>query len=292
MVSPIRLGPTHIQHLEDSLPPHFNEQTKALALAGGVLKAYLGVEWAETHVLPTRGKKGFLSVDESNPVKKEISFIKLIDLAETLYNLQWIGGFDECISRMRKGDVEGSLAELDFARMLFVNKVPFRFVIPIGVKKLDYDFDIICKNEIEACADSKCKIDTTEFSENGIRNVLQKARKQLPNERPGIIFVKVPERWLNEDEFQRLSIPCANRFLGGVRRIVSIKFYTTRVTFKNNVMRVDYAFKEISNPNTDFGNDVDWSIFRTPELAAGSHELPEHFERIILGRFRIRPPND
>jgi hypothetical protein len=285
MVQHVRLGPTHIKYLEGLIPLHLDEQSKAFGLASGVLRAYLGGEWLERHVVSDGHKKGFLSIDDSDPYNGEKSFLRLIDLAETLYNLQYTLGFAECLYRMRQGDIEGSLAEFDFARMLFFNKVPFRFVVATGVKKHDYDFDIIYANGIEACADSKCKMHTTEFTENGLLNVLRKARQQLPNDRPGIIFVKVPERWPSEDEFKQLSLTCVRRFLGGVRRIVSVEFYTTRV----NIGRFDYLFKEISNQNTQFGNNVDWDIFKTPEFLAGSHELPEHFERVISGKFLIRP---
>jgi hypothetical protein len=286
MIPHVRLGPKHIRYLEDQILPEWHDQTKALALAGGILRAYLGAEWFEKHVMPEGRKKGFLSVDDSDPYKREVSFIRLIDLAEAFYNLQNVPGFDECLYRMRQAaEIEGPLAEFDFARMLFFNKVTFRFVETTGVKKRDYDFDIIYPNGVAACADSKCKMHTAEFTENGLFNVFKKARGQLPNDRPGIIFVKVPERWPDEDEFKRLSVPCAQRYLGGVPRIVSIKFYTTRV----NVGRIDYAFKEISNPNTEFGNNVDWYIFKTPELLAGSNEMPEHFDRVILKKFRINP---
>jgi hypothetical protein len=140
------------------------------------LRVFLGSEWVEKHVISDVGKKGFLSVKEEDPIKREISFFRVMDLAELLHNLQYVPGFDECIFRMRQGDIEGTLAELNVARMLFLNKVPFRFVIPQGVKKKDYDFDILCPNGQVACADAKCKIDETISSENGIRNVLRAPR--------------------------------------------------------------------------------------------------------------------
>jgi hypothetical protein len=93
----------------------------------------LGNDWVEKHVISDTRKKGFLSVKEQNPIKLEISFFRVMDLAELLYSLQFTPGFDECILRMRQGDIEGTLAQLDVARMLFLNKVPFRFVIPQGV---------------------------------------------------------------------------------------------------------------------------------------------------------------
>jgi hypothetical protein len=256
-----------------------------------VLRVFLGGEWVERHVISDNSKKGFLSVKEDDPIKREISFFRLMDLAEMFWNLQRVPGFDECIWRMRNGDIEGTLAELNVGRMLYLNEVPFRFVIPQGVKKKDYDFDIICPNGQVACADAKCKIDETTFSEGGIKEALKKARGQLPNEKPGIIFVKVPEHYLFDTQFQTQSIQIARRFLGGISRIVSVKYYVEPLQFANNVMRVDLAYKEVSNPRTDFGDDVDWNLFRKHHLPPEVNGMPPHYERIILSRFRIRPPD-
>jgi len=213
-------------------------------------------------------------------------------LAEILFNLQRVPGFDECLDRMRRGDIEGALAEFNIGRMLFLNKVPFRFVIPQGVKKKDYDFDIICANGQAACADAKCKIDETTFSEGGIKEALKKARGQLPNEKPGIIFVKVPEHYLSDPLFQMQSIQIAERFLGGVTRIASVKYYVEPIQFANNVMRIELAHKELSNPRTDFGDGVDWNLFRKHHLPPEANGMPPHYKRIILSRFKMRPPNE
>jgi hypothetical protein len=121
-----------------------------------------------------------------------MSFFRVMDPAEVIYNLQPVPGFDECITRMRAGDIEGTYAELDFGRMLYLNKVPFRFVVPQGTTGRDYDIEIEYPNGTIASADAKCKIEGTDFSSNTIENTLKKARKQLPDSMPGIVFVKVP----------------------------------------------------------------------------------------------------
>ncbi|MGJ5180764.1 hypothetical protein ACQR16_26380 [Bradyrhizobium oligotrophicum] len=294
MVSRIRLGPDGLRKLSASIPDQFKTpdgQTEALALATGVLRVFLGSEWVERHVISDNSKKGFLSVKEDDPIRREISFFRLMDLAEMLWNLQRIPGFDECIWRMRNGDIEGTLAELNVGRMLYLNKIPFRFVIPQGVKKKDYDFDIICPNGQVVCADAKCKIDETSFSEGGIREAFRVARGQLPNDKPGIIFVKVPEHYLSDPSFQDKSIELAQRFLGGASRIASVKYYVEPIRFSANVMRIDLAYKEVSNPRTDFGIDVDWNLFRKHYLPPQAYGMPPHYQRIILSRFRIGPPN-
>lgn len=42
----------------------------------------------------------------------EMSFFRVMDLAEVIYNLQSVPGFDECLTRMRDGDIEGTYASL------------------------------------------------------------------------------------------------------------------------------------------------------------------------------------
>ena len=84
-----------------------------------MVRGFLGEEWFDRHVIPNRRKPGFFTMDESNAVQLDTSAYRIMLLAEALYNLQNVPGFDECITRMRDGDIEGTYAELDFGRMLF-----------------------------------------------------------------------------------------------------------------------------------------------------------------------------
>jgi hypothetical protein len=257
-----------------------NDQSKCLSLGAGVIRTLLSEEWFDRHIMP-EGRKGIFTVDEATLQSIEHSFGRVIDFAEVLYNLQDAPGFDECIKRLYEGNVEGCLAELDFARMLYINRVLFRFVVPVGIKKSDYDFQIIYPNGVLACADTKCKIETTDFTENGIRNVLNEARKQLPNELPGVVFVKVPSRWLYNPLFAPLSVQCAKRFLGGVSRIVSVKYYSSLILWQDNTLMIRHAHKEVSNPNTDFGNNINWDIFQKGEFPPEWNGAPPHWQRVF-----------
>lgn len=251
----LRMSFQQLQQGFASLPPVVREngQTKSLALASGVLRAFMGAEWVERHVISDGRKKGFLSIDEPDTHRREMSFFRVMDLAEVIYNLQPVPGFDECITRMRDGDIEGTYAELDFGRMLYLNKVSFRFVVPQGTTGLDYDIEVEYPNGTIASADAKCKIEGTDFSENTIENTLKKARKQLPGSMPGIVFVKVPPRWIADPQCVTAMLDVARSFLRGTRRVVSVKFYSSPISFSDNMLRHDHAYKELSNPVTDFG---------------------------------------
>jgi hypothetical protein len=268
-------------HAELKANPALNGQDTSFALACGVLRNFLGENWIDRHFAP-EGKKGFLTIDESTPQTRDVKGFRLIDLAEVLFNVQDAPGFDECILKMRHGDIEGTFAELDFARMLCLNQVPFRFVVPQGTKKSDYDFQILYPNDLIACADAKCKIETSEFNENALRNILKEARAQLPNELPGIVFVKVPGRWVADPSFVNASVAIAKRFLGGVRRIVSVKYYSSPLVLKDGVMLHTHAYKEISNPKTEFGDNINWDIFKKHNLPPERNGMPEFWQRILF----------
>jgi hypothetical protein len=170
----------------DAVAP--TRENKSFLLATAVLKHYFGQGWIDRHL----NRPGYLQIDETNQTTMDLKGLRLIDLAEEIYNLQHVPNFDSCITRMRDGDIEGTAAELNFGRMLYLNQVPFRYVVPTGVKGQDYDAEIIYPDGTLACADAKCALETADLKAKAIWNKLGKARQQLPSDQPGIIFAKWP----------------------------------------------------------------------------------------------------
>ena len=68
---------------------------------------------------------------------------------------------------------------------------------------------------------------------------LMGARKQLPD-RPSIIFVNVPSRWLEEPNIGQELNDMANNFLRGTGRIASIKYYVSRLMYRNGALTHDH----------------------------------------------------
>jgi hypothetical protein len=260
-----------------------NAATESFALASAVIRGLLGEEWFNRHVMPNRRKPGFLTMNETSALTVDMSAYRIMDLAELLYNLQHVAGFDECIARMRDGDIEGTHAELDFGRMLYLKQIPFRYIVPTGVKGSSYDVEVIYPNGLVVCGDAKCKVEATEFSVRTIDETLETARRQLPDNRPGIVFVKLPPRWMEIPNFANIIVAISRSFLRTTRRVVSVKYYTSPVTFMDGMLKVQHAGKEVSNPITDFGHFHDWDIFRLNEIP---HEwengMPPWWQRIMF----------
>jgi len=255
-----------------------NKATDSFLLATSILKHYFGQDWIDTYLF----KPGFLQIDENDPTRKYLSALRMIDLAELIYNLQLVPGFDDCIARMKAGDIEGTFAELDFGRMLFLNGVPFRYVVPQGVKGKDYDVEVIYPDGVIACADAKCALEKADFRKKAIANKLEKARQQLPSDRPGIIFVKTPPKWMEENEFHSIVVATTKALFQRSQRIVSVKFYVSLNSIEGGYIKQQHAYKEMSNPSDRFGSPRIWDLFRKFDLPPEANGMPSHWQRVLF----------
>jgi hypothetical protein len=153
---------------------------RSYALGLSVVKYFLGQPWIEEHLQPVSGATGFLQPDLDVDSNREIQYFRTIDLGELLFNLQHIEGFDSCIARLSGGAIESALAELDVARMLYINDQRFWFVEPQSRAGSDFDFRVIFQGGLVACIEAKCNLEIESFNTATIKNSLQKARTQLP----------------------------------------------------------------------------------------------------------------
>ena len=286
--APIRLNVPFLQNALINLrskPPVGRTMTgvdESFSLAAAILRHYFSEEWWNRWVMPETAKSNFLRIDESDQTRLDLTALRVIDLAEVLYNLQHVPGFDECIAKMRNGDIEGTYAELDLGRMLYLNQVPFRYVVPQKVKGLDYDVEVEYPDGVTACAEAKCSIESTELGANTIKNKLDRARQQLPPDRPGIVFVKMPPRWMDASEFLKITIDAAQDFLRGTRRVVSVKFYVSPNLIEAGYLKQQHAYKEISNPNSNFESGRNWNLFRQWNLPPECNGMPPHWQRVLF----------
>jgi hypothetical protein len=246
---------------------------RAFFLSVAIVKYFLGKAWVETHLNPELDEPGYLRLKLSLSNESEEASFRVVDLAELLFNLQHRNGFDSCITRMREGLVESTYAELDFGRMLHGNRINFRFVKPTGKRGSDYDIEIMLPDGVNVCADAKCKIENSEFSEQTIINTLHGARGQFPTDRPSAIFIKCPTRWFVEDQAGNEAVRIAENWLRrNTKRIVSVKFYMSRLVWKDGQITHVQLFKEISNPHNRFDPNRNWDMFGEGSADGGKFE--------------------
>jgi hypothetical protein len=255
---------------------------RSYTLGLSVVKYFLGEEWIFEHLQPQQSASGFLQPDLANPTNQEIQFFRTIDLGELLFNLQYIEGFDGCIKRLKGGDIQGSLAELDVARMLYINDQRFWFVERQKKKKMDFDFRVVFPGGLSACIEAKCNLETGVFNSATIKNALDQARTQLPASEPGIIFVKLPAQWITDPNFARKSIETAMTFMRGTQRIVSVKFYIAHFLQVNGILGQGHLFKELTNPGHRFDHTRDWSLLNNWNPPPSWNTMPKKYIRLVF----------
>lgn len=178
---------------------------------------------------------------------------------------------------MRAGQVEATFAEFDFARFLYLHDIAFKFVTPTGIKGKDYDFAIEYADGRGGCADAKCRLEGTAVRPDTIKNSLNKARSNnLPPDEPGIVFVKVPQDWLEQNYVRKGIYAAVEEFLRNTKRIVSVVVYTTVTTKLSDkeMMLLRHRFHEFPNASHRFDRRKNWTLFkdyRVPEEWGGAH---------------------
>jgi hypothetical protein len=259
-----------------------NDDTqRSFWLSVAMIKHFLGLDWANKHMSPETSDPGFLRIIPGHGPETQRSTFKVVDLAELLWNLEAVPGFDLCIERLRRADIESTYAELDLGRMLYCGNVDFRYVKPQQIKGADYDIEIILP-DWTVCADAKCKIESTNFSIETVQNSLTHPRKQFPKDRPSFIFVKIPPRWFDDLPVAVALMDIARDFFRQTGRIVSIKYYMSNVVHRNGMLTQIHGFKELSNPHNRFDPTRSWDMFAEPPKTTDWNGMPRKWKRLIF----------
>ena len=265
-----------------SLPPQVRADPDRLmfTMAVTVIRHFFDNQWCEDHIIQDAAHSrpdGFLRLNFKPGLEAEGKKSRVLDFAETLFNLQHIAGFDDRVNHMRAGQVEATFAEFDFARFLYLHDIAFKFVTPTGIKGKDYDFAIEYADGRGGCADAKCRLEGTAVRPDTIKNSLNKARSNnLPPDEPGIVFVKVPQDWLEQNYVRKGIYAAVEEFLRNTKRIVSVVVYTTVTTKLSDkeMMLLRHRFHEFPNASHRFDRRKNWTLFkdyRVPEEWGGAH---------------------
>jgi hypothetical protein len=192
--------------------------------------------------------------------------LKVLELAELLYNLQGVSGLDHCLDRMFSGLIESTMAELDFGMLLQRQGIAFSYVTPTGVKTQDYDVDVRYEGGPVACGDIKCKIEGTEYAESSLMNSLKKAQKQFPSDRRGIVFVRVPQHWVDPSSgnlgVETNVAKMLAKFFKTTKRVVLVVFYTKFTFHGPEGTAIRHVALERENPQSRYAHDRSWRLFK------------------------------
>jgi hypothetical protein len=253
---------------------------RTITMCFGVVKRFLGEAWLKEHIVHASASD-YLGLDFTSDVAREEKTWRIVECAEMLFNLQKVEGFDSCIKQLKAGQIESTYAELETAKWLYVYHVPFRFNVPQGKRGEDYDLNVIFPNVV-AAADTKCKFEAAEVDANSVKNSLFDTRDQLPKDRPGIIFVKIPAHWLETPDMMRTIVDITQGYLRGTGRIVSVKFYSPLRVIENGIVRALFRSREITNAkHRHLATRTDWDIWGSHTAQDGMRPLPDNWVSVL-----------
>jgi hypothetical protein len=192
------LGKHEKEELRDLVrDPGMREATLRYLLGAEVATALLGsVQGVPTTTRSLFGQEFFGAGDGVIPQSRIERF------GEALFNLQAVPGFQEWLASFpRVPETElaqtltGRFAEIDAAGHMFRAGVLRGLRRRRGLKGDDYDCDLLVDGE-RVAAEIKAKIETTALSVRTCRTTIERACDQLPPTRPGIVWIELPQSWV------------------------------------------------------------------------------------------------
>lgn len=198
-----------------------------------IIRHFLGDEWFRQNVSLTASPKSFLRPDFVADMPDPHYSAYMLRLAELLINLQAVRGFSHCLDHMATRQIQAGLAEMQIGQLLYACDIPFRYLASGDVKSPDIAFQL--PSGAEVFAEVKCKLDGAAYSDKALRNLSEKARKQIGSGNEGAVFVKVPLSWVditktNQGGPPKITLPdqlvhAARHELSGSSRIRKMIFF-------------------------------------------------------------------
>jgi hypothetical protein len=223
-------------------------------MAATLLHAYVGSEWCDRQIAGRA--ESYLTARSADGAERMKVQLRFAQLGEMVFNLQRVPGGLERVARIVNASLEVAVSDLDAARLLRLSGHEIRFVPESGVKGADYDIELPNRTGSEMCCESKCKVETTALSEASIFNSLHDGAAQLPPDRPGVIFVKLPEPWLSSPEIATAAPAALRRFFAGSGRTLAVIFHWEEwwTMDSGGVMRITRFREETSDRSRFFGS--------------------------------------
>lgn len=239
-----------------------------LRMAFVVLRTFLPETWCERHILGGADANQRLRQEGEDRRSRIKAQAWLISLAEMVFNLQDVPGFDGRLERLAHSKLESAVAELEAARLLAGSNLQFRFVRESGHKQKDYDTEVNLPSGEEAACEIKTKLESTSLSEGSILKSLHSAAKQVPADKPAIVFLRLPGSWLQDLELKDAAEAAAASLFRNNKRVVSlIYFWEEWQKLDNGALLRLAKFRELGNPDSRYFDPINVDLIRSWESA-------------------------
>jgi len=260
------LRASRLKRLVRTIPAEPNDYFfRANWLAWCILTHFLGVEWVEANIVNYRGGDRFIGRQSEilkSPQHLQDHMRKVISFAEMLLNLQDVDGFEKVLELAATNNIEDACAEFESGKLLYSLGIWFRFNKPKGNSTSDYDLEFKVVSGQVVLGDTKNKRLTTSLTTNTILQSLNKARTQVPPDRPSFPFLRVPNTWLEEQNIAIVDNAITS-FLRNTTSVAAVLVHTSIVKhFSETFNDAGLNLRIFTNPICKFQDDKGWELFQ------------------------------
>lgn len=191
-------------------------------MAATLIRTYIGDEWCDRNLSGSDQSDPYIAQNFSANRALIMAQAKITSIGEMIFNLQHIPNARERFARIRDSSLEVAISDLEAARLLALSEQRFKFIEEQNRKGFDYDIEVTLDDETPLCCESKCKLESTELSKETILNSLRKAARQVPDDKPGAIFIKFPESWIRSPNITTILSDALHGLFERSGRIVEV----------------------------------------------------------------------
>ncbi len=221
-----------IGELEESLREasqkfeHEGNVAQWYGMAFRVIQHFLGDEWCDKYIRLSERPDDFMLNGYSNPeATRYIHQKRVVNLGDILYLLclHNRNALTVIVERFRKRDIRTTYFEAHIASILLGDGYAIEVKEEIGVLGDDFDLTVE-KNGMYIAAEVTSKSESSSLTESSLKNTLSNKRKQLPADRPSILFIILPQHWTASAATESILLQATNMFFSKSRRINCVQF--------------------------------------------------------------------
>ena len=215
-----------------------------------VIEHFLGADWLDRHASLDAHPNSFLKPKFDERDMAPLYSVRILQLAEMLLNLQGVQGLYAVLENLEGDQLQSGYAELQVGMVLMQRGVPFRYVDPKLEQGKTFDLELLLPSGEEGRGEIKCKYADTPYSDGTLRDALERARGQISAGNSGVVFVKIPEDWVQVSQ-------------GHPRERATMALPPEIVAAARDGLRQTSRIKKLIFYITQMGFDPDWGISTT-----------------------------
>jgi hypothetical protein len=161
-----------------------------------VLIFFLGERWVEKNIKLAQNSISYMKNNYSElSIDRYQHQDRVISLADHLFGLRGCRNFWALVARVVRSDIASCFAEIEAARMLYLDGYDIEITQETGRRGSDFDF--VAYRNGAAVAIEVTALARAERVDVRVTNKLQKKRSQFPADKPAVLFIKMPQ--MDED---------------------------------------------------------------------------------------------